>query len=75
MLMEAVKYMILGMGVVFVFLYVMVIVLDWQHKILLKYFPQTFEDESSTPQTKTSRREKLKKVAAITAAIHHMKKS
>jgi len=76
MLLEAVKYMILGMGVVYVFLIVMVAVLDWQHKLLLKYFPQSFEDSGANPpQTQSSRREKLKKVAAITAAIHHMKKS
>jgi len=64
---EAIKYMVLGMGIVFIFLYLMVIILDWQYKIIHKYF---VKDE--TPQ-KPSRREKLKKVAAIAAAIHHHK--
>ena len=74
MILEAVKYMILGMGVVYLFLMLMVWVLDWQHKLLLKYFPESFEEPQ--PQSKTpSKREKLKKVAAITAALHHMKNS
>ncbi len=73
MILEAVKYMILGMGVVFVFLYLMVIVLDLQHKLLMKLFPEHFKDDEEP--TITSKREKLKKVAAITAALHHMKKS
>ncbi|MRI58760.1 MAG: oxaloacetate decarboxylase [Epsilonproteobacteria bacterium] len=74
MILEAVKYMILGMGVVFVFLYLMVVVLDLQHKLLMKFFPESFEDSSKEPPV-TTKREKLKKVAAITAALHHMKNS
>lgn len=70
MILEAVKYMILGMGIVFVFLYLMVIVLDLQHKLVEKYFPEK-EEGGETP----SKKDKLKKVAAITAAIHHMKNS
>ncbi|BAF70412.1 OadG family protein [Nitratiruptor sp. SB155-2] len=74
MILEAVKYMILGMGVVYLFLMLMVWVLDWQHKLLLKYFPESFE-EPKAEKGVTSKREKLKKVAAITAALHHMKNS
>ncbi len=70
---EAIKYMILGMGIVFLFLLLMVWILDLQHKLLLKYFPQSFGDKKEPPIT--SRRDKLKKVAAITAALHHMKNS
>ena len=73
MILEAVKYMLLGMGVVYVFLIVMVYVLDLQHKLLLKFFPESFEDTPSA--SPTSKRDKLKKVAAIAAALHHMKKS
>ena len=72
MILEAVKYMFLGMGVVYIFLIVMVYVLDLQHKLLLKFFPESFEDNAPPP---LSKREKLKKVAAIAAALHHMKKS
>ena len=75
MIMESIKYMILGMGIVYIFLYLMVVVLDWQHKILLKYFPQSFEESPKSEAVQTSKRDKLKKVAAITAALHHMKKS
>ncbi len=74
MILEAVKYMILGMGVVFVFLYMMVVVLDLQHKLLMKFFPESFEDTPKEPPV-TSKRKKLKKVAAMTAALHHMKNS
>ncbi len=70
MVLEALKYMVLGMGIVFLFLYLMVVILNWQHKLVEKYFPQK-EEPSATP----SKRDKLKKVAAITAAIAHMKKS
>ncbi len=73
MILEAVKYMILGMGIVFLFLMLMVWVLDMQHKLILKFFPQSFETKSEPPVT--TKREKLKKVAAITAALHHMKNS
>jgi oxaloacetate decarboxylase gamma subunit len=73
MLLEAIKYMVLGMSVVYLFLYLMVLVLDFQHKIVEKFFP---EKETPKPKPPTlSRKEKLKKVAAIVAAIHHMKKS
>ncbi|MRI83170.1 MAG: oxaloacetate decarboxylase [Nitratiruptor sp.] len=71
MIIEAIKYMFLGMGIVFLFLYLMVVVLEWQHKLLLKYFPEHFEEE----KPKSDRRERLKKVAAITAALHHMRNS
>ena len=74
MILESIKYMILGMGIVYLFLILMVWVLDWQHKLLLKYFPQSFEEPKSEPPV-TNKREKLKKVAAITAALHHMKNS
>ena len=71
MILESIKYMILGMGIVFIFLYVMVLILDWQHKLVEKYFPQKEETPTKTP----SRKDKLKKVAAIATAIHHMKNS
>jgi len=69
MILESIKYMILGMGVVFLFLYLIVVILDWQHKMVEKYFP---EDEDKTTEIK---KDKLKKVAAIATAIHHMKNS
>jgi len=69
MILESIKYMILGMGVVFLFLYLIVVILDWQHKMVEKYFP---EDEDKTTGIK---KDKLKKVAAIATAIHHMKNS
>jgi len=72
MILESLKYMILGMVIVYIFLYLMVVVLNWQHKLVERYFCEKGEDDS--PKT-PSRKDKLKKVAAITAAIHHMKNS
>jgi len=73
MILESIKYMILGMTVVFAFLYLLTLVLEWQKKIIEKYF----NSPPTTPKsTKTSnKKDKLKKVAAITAAIHHNRRT
>jgi len=68
--MEAVKYMILGMSVVFAFLYLLTLILELQHRIIQKYFKEP--PKSQKPQK--NKKEKLKKVAAIAAAIHHQRK-
>lgn len=67
---EGLKYMVLGMGIVFLFLYLMVVVLQFQAKIITKYFP-----DKELPQTVPSSgaNDKKKKVAAIVAAIQHHK--
>ena len=70
MIMEAIKYMILGMSVVFAFLYLLTIILDLQHKIIEKYFK---EEPPKKPSKTSNKKEKLKKVAAIAAAIHHQR--
>ena len=70
MILESLKYMVLGMGIVYIFLYLMVVVLNWQHKLVEKYFPQKEENNNTEAPSK---KDKLKKVAAMTAAIHHMK--
>jgi len=69
MVAESFKYMILGMGIVFVFLYTMVLVLQYQAKLIAKYFPEKMEKSSS----KNSKGLEKKKVAAIIAAIEHHK--
>jgi len=71
MIIEAVKYMILGMSVVFAFLYLLTLILEFQHKIIKKYF----KEEPTKPQKPAkNKKDKLKKVAAIAAAIHHQRK-
>jgi oxaloacetate decarboxylase gamma subunit len=65
---EAFKFMLLGMGVVFLFLFILVEVVKIQAKLIAKYFP---EDTSKTPATKAgnSADEEQRKVAAIIAAV------
>jgi len=73
MIMEAIKYMILGMSVVFAFLYLLTIILDLQHKIIEKYFKEEPPKKPKKPSKTSNKKEKLKKVAAIAAAIHHQR--
>lgn len=67
---EALKFMVLGMGIVFSFLIILIFVLKAQAKILTKYFPakeikiNNKVQRSSVPST-------TKKVAAIIAAVQH----
>jgi len=74
MILEALKYMILGMSVVFAFLYLLTIVLEFQRKIIDKYFPPAPTPPPKPKKQTKNKNDKLKKVAAITAAIHHKRK-
>ncbi len=74
---EGLKFMVLGMVTVFLFLILMVIILHFQAKLINKFFPQKV---TSTPRRATSPQASSKKddkalVAAITAAITTFKKS
>lgn len=74
---EAVKFLILGMTTVFLFLIVMVFVLEIQSKIITKYFPAKAE-ESVAPKVKSvkkSTQEHVHVVAAIAAKILLIKQS
>ncbi|CAA6821239.1 MAG: Oxaloacetate decarboxylase gamma chain [uncultured Sulfurovum sp.] len=65
---EAFKFMLLGMGVVFLFLIILVKVVEIQAKLIAKYFP---EDTSKIPAAKAGKiaDEEQQKVAAIIAAV------
>ncbi|MDH5464437.1 MAG: OadG family protein [Thiovulaceae bacterium] len=64
---EGLKFMVLGMGTVFVFLTIMIIVINIQAKIVDKFFPDVpVEAEPISMTTKTS---KKNKIAAIMGAI------
>ena len=74
---EGLKFMVLGMVTVFLFLILMVIILHFQAKIINKFFPQK---AASTPSRASSTQTSSKKddktlVAAITAAITTFKNS
>lgn len=65
---EAFKFMVLGMGVVFLFLLILVNVVELQAKLIAKYFP---EDTPKTPAPKAGNTadEEQRRVAAIIAAV------
>lgn len=70
---EALKFMVLGMGIVYAFLIVMVIALKAQAALIGKYFPEkeikTATKKVHQPNVDTS--DTAKKVAAISAVIQH----
>jgi len=71
LIMEAAKFMVLGMGVVFSFLIILIFVLKAQGALFSKYFPaQDNTKKTSNPQT-SSAKSNTAKVAAITAAVQH----
>ena len=71
---EALKFMVLGMGVVFLFLFILVKVVELQAKLIAKYFP---ENASKTPVTPTGNTtdDEQRKVAAIIAAVTEFRKN
>ncbi len=72
---ESFKFMILGMGIVFAFLIIMVYALKLQAYLIAKFFPVEEKVKanewkpSATANTKID--DKTKVIAAITAAIQH----
>ncbi len=74
---ESVKFMILGMGIVYVLLAFIVLLTNLQAKIVAKYFPD--KSESSSARTvkgaTTTAKSDGALIAAIAAAISHYKKS
>jgi len=69
---ESLKFMVLGMLIVFVFLVVLVQVMKLQAKIINKYFPEK-EPVAPTPTT-SDNEEESRRVAAIIAAVTEFRK-
>ncbi len=69
---EALKFMLLGMGIVFLFLIIMIFVLKAQAILLSKYFPEKKKDTSNMVQS-SSVNNQITKIAAIVAAVQHHK--
>ena len=65
---ESVKFMILGMGIVFVFLYVLVLLMRLQAWVIEHYFPEA-QPETAASSAGESDEEERARVAAIVAAI------
>ena len=69
---ESIKFMFLGMGVVFAFLTIMIFVLKAQGAILTKYFPAENKIVNVTLKY-TIKQNDAAKMAAIGAAVQHHK--
>lgn len=70
---EGLKFMVLGMSIVFLFLILLIVAMNVMSKIVHRYFPEP--KAAPTPSASASSGgDKLKKVAAIAAAIHHHSK-
>ena len=72
LIMEALKFMMLGMGVVFSFLVIMMFVLKIQAALITKYFPAK-EIKVAMKPTVSKASNETAKVAAIVAAVQHHK--
>ena len=70
-ILESMKFMVLGMGVVFLFLTVMIIVVNLQAKLIAKFFP---EEAPATPNT-VAKTDEAEHVAAIVAAVTEFRKN
>ena len=76
---EAIKFMFLGMGVVFAFLTIMIFVLKAQGAILTRFFPQEEKKIVNVPpksnnvsvNTNVTTNNEAAKIAAIIAAVQH----
>ena len=72
---ESIKFMFLGMGVVFAFLTIMIFVLKAQGAILTRFFPQKEKVVNVAPQnnsvTSNTNNVEAAKIAAIIAAVQH----
>ncbi len=67
---ESVKFMILGMAVVFSFLYILIQAIKLQAKIINKYFP---EETPATPAS-SGQSDESQRIAAIIAAVTEFRK-
>jgi len=68
---ESIKFMVLGMGVVFLFLLVLIQVVNLQAKFIGKYFPD--EEPQATPKA-SSNSDESQRIAAIIAAVTEFRK-
>jgi len=72
MLGESIKFMVLGMGVVFLFLVILIQVVKIQAKIIAKYFPDA---EPATTTTTSGDSDESARVAAVIAAVTEFRKN
>jgi oxaloacetate decarboxylase gamma subunit len=71
LVLEGFKFMGLGMSTVFLFLIVMIIMMNIMSTVIHKLFPEPKANLESATSTKNNNNKKI--IAAITAAISHHK--
>jgi len=72
---EALKFMVLGMGVVFVFLYVMILAVKVQAYIIGKYFPDKPVTTPVSAAVAVATDDEQARVAAVIAAVTEFRKN
>jgi len=72
---EALKFMVLGMGVVFLFLFILVKVVELQASLIAKYFPESTPKTPATPAGGDNTDDEQRRVAAIIAAVTEFRKN
>ena len=65
---EGFKFMGLGMGTVFLFLIILIFMMNFMSSIINKFFPEPKPSENTAVNTQNNHK---KVVAAVTAAIKH----
>lgn len=74
-ILDGLKFMVLGMVTVYLFLMLMIFVLRIEHKIVRKFFPSKIIPQAPQPvlneNVTPSSSDDLALIAAITAAIQH----
>ncbi len=71
LILESLKFMVLGMTVVFTFLIILIIVVNLQAKLIAKFFP---EEAPAKPNT-AGKADEAHHVAAIIAAVTEFRKN
>lgn len=73
---EGFKFLVIGMGTVFVFLAIMIFLMGIMSNLVHKFFPEVQpKPVSSAQNTQNTQNNQQKVVAAITAAIKHHRES
>jgi len=72
---EALKFMVLGMGVVFLFLITLVQLIKLQAFLIEKYFPENTPKVSALPKVSSAEEDEQERVAAIIAAVSEFRKT
>ena len=70
---ESIKFMMLGMGIVFAFLIILIFILKAQGALLTKYFPAENKVVPNVNLKDSSVKNETAKIAAIIAAVQHHK--